>query len=95
MAVVFETTRRANAAYDDGAPEAPSLAAAVVTMCQAVGLVLKGADEVPADVAATVAALDAARQAKDFDRADQLRSDLQAAGWHVETTKQGTVVHRG
>ena len=48
-----------------------------------------------ADVAARAAALDAARAAKDFAAADPIRAELQAAGWLVETTKDGTRLRRG
>ena len=68
--------------------------AAVHQMCAAVGLVLNAGGEVPADVAAKAAALDAARAAKDFAAADALRAELQADGWIVETTKAGTTVRR-
>ena len=40
------------------------------------------------------AALDAARAAKDFATADALRAELQADGWTVETTKDGTSLRR-
>ena len=63
-------------------------------ICAAFGLELKQASDVPADVAAKAAALDAARAAKDFATADSLRAELQAAGWMVETTKSGTSVRR-
>jgi len=43
---------------------------------------------------AKAAALDAARAAKDFAKADALRAELQAAGWLVESTKQGTTLRR-
>ena len=78
MAVVFDTVRRANTAIDAGDPSAATLAAAVRTMTGAVGLELRGADEVPAEVAAQVAALDAARAARDFAAADAIRA--QSAG---------------
>ncbi|MBI4884012.1 MAG: cysteine--tRNA ligase [Actinobacteria bacterium] len=93
-AILFETVRRANAALDSGEPEVAGLAAAVREMCTAFGLVLVAADDVPAEVAASVAALDAARAAKDFALADSLRAELQSAGWLVETTKSGTTVRR-
>jgi len=93
-ALLFDTVRRANAAIDAGGSEAASLAAAVHEICRAFGLVLKGAADVPADVAAKAAALDAARAAKDFATADALRAELQADGWIVETTKTGTVIRR-
>ncbi|MDA0370316.1 MAG: cysteine--tRNA ligase [Actinomycetota bacterium] len=93
-ALLFDTVRRANAAIDAGSSEAPALAAAVHEICRAFGLVLKGAADVPEEVAAKAAALDAARTAKDFATADALRAELQADGWIVETTKAGTTVRR-
>ena len=94
MAVLFDTVRRANVALDAGAPEAASLAAAAREICGAVGLELKAAADVPADVLGKAAALDAARAARDFATADALRAELQADGWTVETTKDGTKLRR-
>ena len=94
-AMLFETVTRANAALDAGDPAAGSLAAAALAMCAAVGLTVSVADDVPADVLAKAAALDAARAAKDFGSADAIRGELQAAGWTVETTKAGTTVRKG
>ena len=93
-ALLFDTVRRANIAVDADAPEAGSLIAAVYEMCTAFGLVLNTGGDVPADIAAKAAALDAARAAKDFATADALRAELQADGWTVETTKTGTQVRR-
>ena len=93
-ALLFDTVRRANAAIDAGEPGAASLASAVHEICRAFGLVLKGAADVPTEVAAKAQALDAARAAKDFATADALRAELQADGWIVETTKAGTSVRR-
>ena len=93
-ALLFDTVRRANAALDANDPAAGSLVAAVRQICSAVGLVLKETTEVPSDVMAKATALDAARAAKDYAAADALRAELQAAGWTVETTKQGTTVRR-
>jgi cysteinyl-tRNA synthetase len=92
MAVLFDTVRRANAALDAGAPEAGALVAAVRSMAEAVGLELGRTDEVPADVLAKAAELDAARARKDYATADAIRAELQAAGWIVETTPAGTTV---
>jgi cysteinyl-tRNA synthetase len=95
MALLFDTVRSANAALDSADHlRAGSLASAVLEMCSAVGLELKGSTDVPADAIEKAQALDAARAAKDFARADALRAELQAAGWIVETTKQGTTVRR-
>ena len=86
--------RRANAALDNGAPDAGELVAAVREIAGAVGLELGRTEVVPADVAARAAELDAARAAKDYAAADAIRAELQAAGWIVETTASGTVVRR-
>jgi cysteinyl-tRNA synthetase len=95
MAVVFDTISSANSLLDagDNIGAAP-LVAAVWSMCAAVGLVPRADDEVPEDIARQVAALDAARAERDFAVADTLRSALQGEGWVVETTKDGTRVHR-
>ena len=93
-ALLFDTVRRTNAAIDAGDSSAASLAASVHEICRAFGLVLKGAADVPDEVAAKAQALDEARAAKDFARADALRAELQADGWIVETTKAGTSVRR-
>ena len=93
--VLFDTVRRANTALDAGDPaKAASLAAAVLQMCAALGLVLDAGGDVPAEAQATAAALDAARAAKDFATADAMRAELQADGYLVETTKDGTRLFR-
>lgn len=95
MSLVFDTVRSANAAIDADDDTAGPLAAAVFEICGAVGLELGGeTDDVPAEVAAKAAALDAARADKDYAAADALRAELQADGWTVETTKDGTTVRR-
>ena len=95
MAIVFDAARRGNAAIDAGDLDlAAMLAATVHQLCAAVGLVLKVTEDIPADVLAKAAALDAARAAKDFAAADALRTELQSDGWQVETTKSGTTLRR-
>ena len=93
-ALIFDTVRRANAALDQGDPAAPTLVAAVREMTGAVGLELRGTADVPGDVLERVAAIDAARAAKDYPTADAVRAELQAEGWIVETTAGGTSVRR-
>jgi cysteinyl-tRNA synthetase len=94
-ALLFDTVRRANAALDAGDDGAGPLVAAVHEMLGAFGLELGGSgDLVPAEALAAAAALDSARAAKDYARADALRAELQDDGWTVETTKDGTVLRR-
>jgi cysteinyl-tRNA synthetase len=93
-ALIFETVRRANAALDQGDPAAAELVAAVREMTSAVGLQLRGTADVPGDVLERVAAIDAARAAKDYRTADAIRAELQTEGWIVETTAGGTSVRR-
>ncbi|MGA1075947.1 MAG: cysteine--tRNA ligase [Ilumatobacteraceae bacterium] len=93
-ALLFDTVRRANSALDAGDPLAASLVAAARAILQAFGLPVGDSDEVPAEVTERASALDAARAAKDYAAADAIRAELQAAGWTVETTKDGTTVRR-
>ncbi|BAN03800.1 cysteine--tRNA ligase [Ilumatobacter coccineus] len=96
MSIVFDTVRAANSAIDSGddAVAAP-LVAAVLEITGALGLELSaGGDDVPAEISAKAAALDEARANKDYAAADALRDELQADGWTVETTKDGTTVRR-
>ena len=94
-ALIFDTVRRANAAVDAGDRAlAASLAAAVTAMCLALGLELRVTTDVDDSAVDLARQLDAARAAKDFAEADRLRGELQAAGYVVETTKDGTRVRR-
>lgn len=95
MSIVFDSVRSANAAIDSDDDSAGPLVAAVMEICGAVGLELSaGGEEVDDDVIAKTAALDQARADKDFATADAIRAELQAGGWTVETTKDGTSVRR-
>ena len=96
MALVFDTVRRANTAFDSGdSSAAASLRAAVIEMLSALGIELSAGDDVDASVLVKAAALDAARAAKDFAAADAIRNELQSMGYVVETSKEGTRVRRG
>jgi cysteinyl-tRNA synthetase len=93
-ALLFDTVRRANVALDAGDDLAGPLVAAVHEIADAVGLRLGSEVEVDADALARARALDDARAAKDFATADSLRAELQAEGWTVETTRDGTSLRR-
>ena len=96
MALIFDTVRRANIATDSGKDGAvPSMRAAVIEMLDALGLSLSSGDDTDADILAKGKALDEARAAKDFAAADAIRNELQAAGYLVETFKEGTRIRRG
>ena len=95
VGVMFDAIRRANVAVDSGDTKtAAALSAAVREMCVAVGLQLTVAEVVDGDSQAKAVALDAARAAKDFAKADAIRNELQTLGWLVETTKAGTTLRR-
>jgi len=95
MSIVFDTVREANAAIDSGSEAAGPLVAAVLEICGALGLELStGGADVSGDVAAKATALDQARADRDYATADAIRAELQADGWTVETTKDGTAVRR-
>jgi len=94
---IFTAARRANTALDADEPDtARPLVAAIVTMADAVGLSLGGADpdEVPSEVQALCLERDEARTTKDWAEADRLRDLLGADGWVVEDTNEGTKVRR-
>lgn len=96
MALVFDTVRRANIATDSGKDAAvPAMRAAVIEVLEALGLTLSSGDDTDADILAKGRALDEARAAKDFATADAIRNELQAAGYLVETFKEGTRIRRG
>ena len=95
MALVFDTVRAANSAIDAGEAAAGSLVGAVMEICSAFGLELSaGGSDASDDVLAKASALDQARADRDYVAADAIRSELQADGWNVETTKDGTTVRR-
>ncbi len=96
VAQLFDLIRAANVALDGGNTAAGStLAATAFEIAGAMGLFAKvSADEVDAATAEVVERMIAARAAKDWATADALRADLQAAGWVVEQSKEGTSVHR-
>jgi cysteinyl-tRNA synthetase len=96
MALVFDSVRRANSAFDAGDTDtAATLRAAVLEMTRAVGIELTSGDDIDADIAAKAVAIDSARAAKDFATADAIRDELQSLGYVVETSKEGTRVRRG
>jgi cysteinyl-tRNA synthetase len=97
LAIVFELARRANAAVDAGELAEASRAGGTAAFLAAVlGLRLRGdsGGEVDEPTAELVRARDAARAEQDWSRADALRDELEAAGWLVEDSAEGTRIRR-
>ena len=96
VSLLFDQVGAANAAADAGDERRAAVAAATARhLADGLGLVFRVDHEpIPDDVAAKVAARDAARKSKDWPRSDELRDELVALGWIVKDTATGTVVHR-
>ena len=97
LAGIFELVNRANRAADDGdRVVAQRLGATVAVLCGALGLRLHGDETDTLDEAAArlVAERDGARAAREWARADELRDQLEALGWTVEDSPQGTRLRR-
>ena len=93
IAQIFALTRQANHAADTAS--AHRLATTVAILCSALGLSLLPTAEEPDDESiAIVAERDAARQARDWARADELRAELSRRGWTVEDGAEGTRLRR-
>jgi cysteinyl-tRNA synthetase len=96
IADAFDLVTRANALADEGRlEEARPIAAAVLDVATAVGLVVEAQVVGPDEEAAALATQrDEARAAKDWGQADALRAQLQDLGWIVEDGPSGTQIRR-
>jgi cysteinyl-tRNA synthetase len=96
LATVFDLIGEANVALDQGAhAQGESLAATALGLAAAMGLLANSSTSELDPAATTLAeARDAARAAKDFARADALRTELEAMGWVVEDGPGGTALRR-
>jgi cysteinyl-tRNA synthetase len=89
---VFDWVRQTNRRLDEHGLEAPDAAAALAAWERLDTVLGVGAPkevEAPAQVIALLEARQAARQARDFKRADALRDELKAKGWILEDTPKG------
>ncbi|MEM7272373.1 MAG: cysteine--tRNA ligase [Actinomycetota bacterium] len=92
--LMFRLVREANSALDaEDQGTAATAAAAALEIAGAFGLRLGSDDtEVPDDVRRMVDERQAARSAKDYALADELRDRIAAAGWSIEDAADGPVV---
>ena len=92
--LMFRLVREANTALDGGdTASAGSAAAAASEIAATLGLKLhSAAAEVPAEIQDLAAQRTAAREAKDYAKADEIRDQMAAAGWTVEDSADGPVV---
>ena len=89
---VFEWVRDTNKKLADNSLSAPDAAAhldAWEKVDSVLGISVKTETEVPAEIQALADARSAAKQAKDFKRADAIRDELKAKGWVIEDSPKG------
>lgn len=96
LATVFEIVRRANAALDADDPQASALVATAVELAGTLGLRFEAetSGEGDPEIDDLVARRTAAREARDFATADEIRDQLQAMNIEVEDTPNGPIWRR-
>ena len=91
-AVVFDWVRDMNRRLAENSLSATDAAAALTgwdKIDSVLGISTKSGAEVPAEILALAEARTAAKQVKDFKRADAIRGELKAKGWVIEDTPKG------
>ncbi len=90
--IIFDWIRDLNRRMAEKSLTAAAAAGALATWQKLDSVLGVGAAqevEVPPEITALVEARQAARKAKDFQRADALRDELKARGWTIEDTPKG------
>jgi cysteinyl-tRNA synthetase len=90
--IIFDWVRDLNRRLADGSLDANSAAAALATWNRLDSIFGIGAPaeiEAPPEIVALLEARQAARKARDFKRADEIRDELKAKGWLIEDTPKG------
>lgn len=95
MTAVFELVRDLNRMSADAATPKEQLQAGAALMDELTGVLgilynRKKQEAIPANVQELVEQRAAARKAKDFAKADQLRDAIAALGYQIQETRQGT-----
>ena len=91
-AAVFEWVRERNRQLGAGSLGPQDAAAALASWARVdsvLGVGKTDEAEVPTEIAALLEARQAARKAREFQRADTLRNELKAKGWLIEDTAKG------
>ncbi len=93
LGVLFEWVSEANRRLDGGEAMGPGR---IGEMFHALGLenLLEAADEAPAEAQALLEQREAARAAKDFERADAIREESSGLGWEIRDTPEGPRLRR-
>lgn len=91
LAVVFDLVREINTLAGESSRETLEKTAETFDgLCEVLGLLYnRGGQEIPAEAVAMAEEREAARQAKDWAKADALRNQLDALGFVVEDTPNG------
>jgi len=95
LAAIFELVRAANTAATVAGIDPAALKTAAATLrelLEVLGLNPNRSEEVPAEVLALVEARVAAKKARDFQQADQLRAQVLEHGFEIKDTPQGPKV---
>ena len=96
--VVFDWVRETNRQLAAGQLTGPQAAAALAAwqkLDTVLGLGAKPEAEAPAEIIALLNERQAARQARDFKRADAVRAEMKAKGWIIEDSPAGSKLKRG
>ena len=96
LGAIFELVRDANVSLSSTSAKAAiqSTLNSLGAVCDVLGILSKEEDSVPADVQSMILEREEARKNRNWQRSDELRDAIKAAGFTVEDTKQGQKVHR-
>ena len=89
---VFEWVRETNKKLAENSMSAPDAAANLAAwnkIDSVLGISVKVETEIPAEILALAETRAAAKQTKDFKRADAIRDELKAKGWVIEDSPKG------
>ena len=96
MGAIFELVRDANLNLNAETAKAAIQSAldALLELCDVLGLLMKKASDLPADIQALADERVQARKDKNWKRSDELRDQLKELGYTVEDTKEGQKVRK-